>query len=125
MEAFGVDAGDAGAMLERLHDKSAWPMFTVPLGAGFSIVVHYKSGEEYTTTVVGVGGGCAQACGPARQQSPAGEEEQQRVGRVEKQRDRELPAAGSVDDLVVDVAERRPVATTGRSWFRFRRTANR
>lgn len=52
-----MDAGDAGAMLERLHDKSAWPMFTVPLGAGFSIVVHYKSGEEYTTTVVGVGVG--------------------------------------------------------------------
>ncbi|MFH8387590.1 hypothetical protein ACH4E7_43040 [Kitasatospora sp. NPDC018058] len=49
-EAFGVDAADAGAMLERLHDKSAWPMFTVPLEGGFSIVVHYNSGEEYTST---------------------------------------------------------------------------
>ncbi|TQF01552.1 hypothetical protein E6W39_03960 [Kitasatospora acidiphila] len=49
-EAFGVDAGDAGAMLDRLQDKSAWPMFTVPLEGGFSIVVHYNSGEEYTTT---------------------------------------------------------------------------
>ncbi|MFF4384482.1 hypothetical protein [Kitasatospora sp. NPDC001547] len=50
LEAFGADAGDAGAMLERLHDKSAWPMFTVPLKGGFSIVVHYNSGEEYTST---------------------------------------------------------------------------
>ncbi|MFI9161610.1 hypothetical protein [Kitasatospora aureofaciens] len=49
-EAFGVDAADAGAMLERLHDKSAWPVFTVPLEGGFSIVVHYDSGEEYTST---------------------------------------------------------------------------
>jgi hypothetical protein len=49
-EAFGVDAGDAGAMLERLHDKSAWPMFTVPMENGFSIVVHYNSGEQYTST---------------------------------------------------------------------------
>ncbi|MFE0458926.1 hypothetical protein ACFW1A_06645 [Kitasatospora sp. NPDC058965] len=49
-EAFGVDAADAGAMLERLHDKSAWPTFTVPLEGGFSIVVHYNSGEEYTST---------------------------------------------------------------------------
>ncbi|GGV27145.1 hypothetical protein GCM10010495_49040 [Kitasatospora herbaricolor] len=47
-EVFGVDAGDAGAMVERLHDKWAWPMFTVPLTGGFSIVVHYNSGEEYT-----------------------------------------------------------------------------
>ncbi|MER7755253.1 hypothetical protein [Kitasatospora sp. NPDC097643] len=50
-EAFGVDAADAGAMLERLHDKSAWPVFTVPLEGGSSIVVHYDSGEEeYTST---------------------------------------------------------------------------
>ncbi|MEU9847838.1 hypothetical protein [Streptomyces sp. NPDC047985] len=49
-EVFGVDAADAGAMLERLHDKSAWPTFTVPLEDGFSIVVHYNSGEEYTST---------------------------------------------------------------------------
>jgi len=49
-EAFGVDAADAGAMLERLQDKSAWPMFTVPLEGGFAIVVHYNSGEEYTST---------------------------------------------------------------------------
>ncbi|MFD0264913.1 hypothetical protein ACFVH7_42400, partial [Kitasatospora indigofera] len=49
-EAFGTDAADADAMLERLHDKSAWPAFTVPLEGGFSIVVHYNSGEEYTST---------------------------------------------------------------------------
>lgn len=49
-EAFGVDAADAGAVLEQLHDRSAWPMFTVPLENGFSIVVHYNSGEEYTST---------------------------------------------------------------------------
>ncbi|MFE7526366.1 hypothetical protein ACFU7Y_11645 [Kitasatospora sp. NPDC057542] len=49
-EAFGVDAADAGAMLERLHDKSAWPAFTVPLEGGFAIVVHYNSGEEFTST---------------------------------------------------------------------------
>ncbi|WP_146067900.1 hypothetical protein [Streptomyces sp. Ru72] len=49
-EAFGVDAADAGAMLERLHDKSAWPVFEVPLEGGFSIVLHYNSGEEYTST---------------------------------------------------------------------------
>ncbi|WP_371493407.1 hypothetical protein OG871_39390 [Kitasatospora sp. NBC_00374] len=49
-EAFGVDAADAGAMLEHLHDKSAWPTFTVPLEGGFAIVVHYNSGEEYTST---------------------------------------------------------------------------
>jgi hypothetical protein len=50
VEAFGVDAADAGAMLERLHDKAAWPMFSVPLTGGHTIVVHYNSGEEYTTT---------------------------------------------------------------------------
>jgi hypothetical protein len=49
-EAFGTDAGDAGAMLGRLHDPSAWPVFTVPLAGGFAIVVHYNSGEEFTTT---------------------------------------------------------------------------
>ncbi|MFE4176586.1 hypothetical protein ACFRR7_31840 [Streptomyces sp. NPDC056909] len=49
-EDFGVDAADAGAMLERLHDKAAWPAFTVPLTGGFAIVVHYNSGEEYTST---------------------------------------------------------------------------
>ncbi|GAA1253547.1 hypothetical protein GCM10009665_50230 [Kitasatospora nipponensis] len=49
-EVFGVDSADASAMLERLHDKSAWPMFTVPLEGGFSIVVHYNSGEDYTST---------------------------------------------------------------------------
>lgn len=30
-EAFGSDAGDAAAMLDQLHDPSAWPTFTVPL----------------------------------------------------------------------------------------------
>ena len=49
-EDFGSDAGDAGAMLERLHDPSAWPVFTVPLVGGFAIVLHYNSGEECTTT---------------------------------------------------------------------------
>ncbi|MEU6769007.1 hypothetical protein ABZ916_41640 [Streptomyces sp. NPDC046853] len=49
-EAFGVDAADAGEALERLHDRSAWPVFTVPLAGGFAIVVHYNSGEEFTTT---------------------------------------------------------------------------
>ncbi|MEU3740500.1 MULTISPECIES: hypothetical protein [unclassified Streptomyces] len=49
-EAFGVDAADAGAALERLHDRSAWPVFTVPLPGGFAILVHYNSGEEFTTT---------------------------------------------------------------------------
>ncbi|ARF52873.1 hypothetical protein B1H19_00450 [Streptomyces gilvosporeus] len=49
-EAFGVDGADAGAMLECLHDTSAWPMFQVPIEGGFSIVVHYTSGEEYTST---------------------------------------------------------------------------
>lgn len=49
-EAFGADAGDAGAVLERLHDRSAWPVFTVPLGDGFSIVVHYNNGEEHAST---------------------------------------------------------------------------
>jgi hypothetical protein len=37
-------------MLECLHDKSAWPMFTVPLSGGFAILVHYNSGEEFTST---------------------------------------------------------------------------
>lgn len=49
-EDFGSDAGDADAMLERLHDASAWPVFTVPLASGFVIVVHYNSGEGFTTT---------------------------------------------------------------------------
>ncbi|MGW7528221.1 hypothetical protein [Streptomyces sp. NPDC054783] len=49
-EDFGADAADAGAMLECLHDRSAWPMFTVPLSGGFAIVVHYNSGEEFTST---------------------------------------------------------------------------
>jgi hypothetical protein len=49
-ESFGSDPGDAGAMLDTLHDPSAWPVFTVPLTGGFSIVVHYNSGEEFTTT---------------------------------------------------------------------------
>ncbi|MGW6316595.1 hypothetical protein [Streptomyces sp. NPDC055099] len=49
-EAFGVDAADAGEALEQLHDRTAWPMFTLPLADGFAILVHYNSGEEYTTT---------------------------------------------------------------------------
>ncbi|MEU7580111.1 hypothetical protein AB0B50_21235 [Streptomyces sp. NPDC041068] len=49
-EAFGADAGDADAMLDKLHDPSAWPVFTVPLTDGSAIVVHYNSGEEFTTT---------------------------------------------------------------------------
>ncbi|MGC0397855.1 hypothetical protein RKD27_000499 [Streptomyces sp. SAI-126] len=49
-EAFGSDAGDTNAMLDTLHDPSAWPMFTVPLADGFAIVVHFNSGEEFTTT---------------------------------------------------------------------------
>ncbi|MFH8487901.1 hypothetical protein [Streptomyces longisporoflavus] len=49
-EAFGVDAADAGEALERLHDRAAWPVFTVPLAGDFAIVVHYNSGEEFTTT---------------------------------------------------------------------------
>ncbi|MEV6019217.1 MULTISPECIES: hypothetical protein [unclassified Streptomyces] len=49
-EDFGSDAGDADAMLDRLHDPSAWPMFTVPLDGGFTIIVHFNSGEEFTTT---------------------------------------------------------------------------
>ncbi|MEV4926577.1 hypothetical protein [Streptomyces roseoverticillatus] len=36
-EAFGVDAADAGAMLERLHNRPAWPAFTVPLEGGVAI----------------------------------------------------------------------------------------
>jgi len=49
-EAYGSDAGDADALLDRLHDPSAWPVFTVPLTGGFTIFVHYNSGEEFTTT---------------------------------------------------------------------------
>ncbi|GAA1929728.1 hypothetical protein GCM10009837_64330 [Streptomyces durmitorensis] len=49
-DAFGVDAADAGAALELLHDRSAWPMFRVPLAGGFAILVHYNSGEHFTTT---------------------------------------------------------------------------
>ncbi|MFE5143928.1 hypothetical protein ACFRDV_40985 [Streptomyces fagopyri] len=48
-EAFASDAGDADAMLDTLHDPSAWPMFTVPLAGGFAIIVHFNSGEEFTT----------------------------------------------------------------------------
>ncbi|MCM3300417.1 hypothetical protein [Streptomyces pseudogriseolus] len=48
-EAFGADAGDADATLETLHDPSAWPMFTVQLADSFAIVVHFNSGEEFTT----------------------------------------------------------------------------
>ncbi|MFJ8661119.1 hypothetical protein [Streptomyces sp. NPDC093795] len=48
-EVFGSDAGDADAMLDRLHAPSEWPMFTVPLAGGFTIVVHSNSGEEFTT----------------------------------------------------------------------------
>lgn len=33
-EACGSDAVDADAMLDTLHDPSAWPMFTVPLADG-------------------------------------------------------------------------------------------
>lgn len=49
-EAFGADPADAGAALEQLHDRAAWPMFTIPLAGGFAILVHYNSGEEFTTT---------------------------------------------------------------------------
>ncbi|MGW1963757.1 hypothetical protein ACWCPD_26430 [Streptomyces sp. NPDC001935] len=49
-EGFGSDAGDAAAMLDRLHDPSAWPTFTVPLAGGFAVVVHRNSGEEFTST---------------------------------------------------------------------------
>ncbi|MFF4397249.1 hypothetical protein [Streptomyces sp. NPDC001480] len=49
-EAFGSDAGDADAMLDKLQDAAAWPVFTVPLNGGFTISVHYNSGEEFTTT---------------------------------------------------------------------------
>ncbi len=49
-EGFGVDPADAEAMFERLHDRTAWPVFHVPLADGHQIVVHYNSGEECTTT---------------------------------------------------------------------------
>ncbi|MGW0208724.1 hypothetical protein ACWDZ8_23965 [Streptomyces sp. NPDC003233] len=49
-EAFGADPADADAMLDKLHDPTAWPVFTVPLAGGFAIVVHYNSGEEFTST---------------------------------------------------------------------------
>ncbi len=49
-EDLGADPADAGAMLERLHDKAAWPVFTVRLTGDFAIVVHYTSGEEFTST---------------------------------------------------------------------------
>ncbi|MFF7730868.1 hypothetical protein [Streptomyces sp. NPDC008001] len=45
-----VGAADAGAMLGRLHDRPAWPVFTVSLEGGFVIVVRYNSGEEFTST---------------------------------------------------------------------------
>ena len=48
-EEFGVDPGDADALLGRLEDKSAWPVFHVPLAGGHQIVVHYNNGEEHTT----------------------------------------------------------------------------
>ncbi|OEJ23057.1 hypothetical protein AR457_38345 [Streptomyces agglomeratus] len=50
LEDFGVDAADAGAALERLENKAAWPVFTVPLAESHSIIVHYNSGEQYTST---------------------------------------------------------------------------
>ncbi|MFD5099842.1 hypothetical protein [Streptomyces albidochromogenes] len=50
VEGFGVDAADAGAVLERLESKDAWPVFTVPLAENHSVIVHYNSGEEYTST---------------------------------------------------------------------------
>jgi hypothetical protein len=30
------NTGDADAMLDTLHDPSAWPMFTLPLADGFA-----------------------------------------------------------------------------------------
>lgn len=50
VESFGVDPADVEGMLERLGDRAAWPMFRIPLAGGHSIVVHYNSGEEYTST---------------------------------------------------------------------------
>lgn len=50
VESFGVDPADVEGMLERLSDKTAWPMFRIPLAGGHSIVLHYNSGEEYTST---------------------------------------------------------------------------
>lgn len=49
-DAFGSDVGDADVMLDRLHDPPEWPVFTVPLVGGFTIVMHFNSGEEFTTT---------------------------------------------------------------------------
>ncbi|WP_138897214.1 hypothetical protein [Streptomyces chryseus] len=49
VEGFGVDAADAGAVLERLESKAAWPVFTVRLAQGHSVIVHYNSGEQYTS----------------------------------------------------------------------------
>lgn len=49
-EDFGADAADAGAVLERLQDPAAWPVFTLPLRGGHAIVVHYNSGEVVTST---------------------------------------------------------------------------
>ncbi|MFV0137281.1 hypothetical protein ACLGIH_29500 [Streptomyces sp. HMX87] len=50
VESFGVDPADVEGMLERLCDKAAWPVFRVPLAGGHSILVHYNSGEQYTST---------------------------------------------------------------------------
>ncbi|MEU6589522.1 hypothetical protein ABZ923_09850 [Streptomyces sp. NPDC046881] len=50
VESFGVDPADVEGMLERLCDKAAWPVFRIPLPGGHSILVHYNSGEEYTST---------------------------------------------------------------------------
>ncbi|TJZ56881.1 hypothetical protein FCH28_05075 [Streptomyces piniterrae] len=50
VESFGVDAADAGAALDRLHDTSAWPVFHVPLAGGHSVVVHYNNGEDHSST---------------------------------------------------------------------------
>ncbi|MER5446979.1 hypothetical protein ABT052_38695 [Streptomyces sp. NPDC002766] len=36
-------------MLDTLHARPAWPMFMVPLASDFAIVVHFNSGEEFTT----------------------------------------------------------------------------
>ncbi|MFF3350214.1 hypothetical protein [Streptomyces sp. NPDC002779] len=50
VESFGVDPADVEAMLERLCDRAAWPVFRIPLAGGHSVLVHYNSGEEYTST---------------------------------------------------------------------------
>ncbi|MEU9117390.1 hypothetical protein AB0D04_38045 [Streptomyces sp. NPDC048483] len=49
-ESFGVDAADTGALLDRLQDDAAWPVFHVPLTGHHSIVVHYNNSEEHSST---------------------------------------------------------------------------